>query len=104
MKTRPVPEDYSLARPDGLGASVMASSAQLITHRSGSFALDLEQGVLPFKLPNRHEIRDTKPGTWATVLLSDVETLSELSRNGFCVVEMSGEVWTLRRGGDDATE
>jgi hypothetical protein len=46
---------------------------------------------------NRHEIRDAQPGTWATVLSSDFETFSELSRNGFYLVEMSGEVWTLRR-------
>ena len=54
-----------------------------------------------FSRQNRHEIRDTKPGTWATVLFGDLETLSELSRNGFYLVEMSGDLWTLRRVGDD---
>lgn len=53
-----------------------------------------------FSRHNRHEIRDTKPGTWATVVFGDLETLSELSRNGFYLVEMSGELWTLRRVGD----
>jgi hypothetical protein len=50
-----------------------------------------------FTPQNRHQIRDAQPGTWATVLSSDFETFSELSRNGFYLVEMSGEVWTLRR-------
>jgi hypothetical protein len=50
-----------------------------------------------FTPQNRHEIRDAQPGTWATLLSSDFETFSELSRNGFYLVEMSGEVWTLRR-------
>lgn len=50
-----------------------------------------------FTPQNRHEIKDARPGTWATVLSSDFETFSELSRNGFYLVEMSGEVWTLRR-------
>jgi hypothetical protein len=46
---------------------------------------------------NQHEIKDAKPGTWATVRFGDMVTFSELSRNGFYLVEMSGEVWTLRR-------
>jgi hypothetical protein len=50
-----------------------------------------------FTSENRHEIKDARPGTWATVLSSDFETFSELSRNGFYLVEMSGEIWTLRR-------
>jgi hypothetical protein len=54
-----------------------------------------------FNLQNRHEIKDAKPGTWATALFNDFETLSELSRNGFYLVEMSGEVWTMRRVGDE---
>jgi hypothetical protein len=54
-----------------------------------------------FSRQNRHEIKDTKPGTWATVLFGDMETLSELSRNGFYLVEMSGALWTLRRAGDN---
>jgi hypothetical protein len=50
-----------------------------------------------FTPQNRHQIKDAQPGTWATVLANDFETFSELSRNGFYLVEMSGEVWTLRR-------
>jgi len=50
-----------------------------------------------FTPQNRHEIRDAQPGTWATVLSGDFETFSELSRNGFYLVEMCGEAWTLRR-------
>jgi len=50
-----------------------------------------------FNLQNRHEITDAKLCIWATVLSSDSETFSELSRNGFFLVDMSGEVWTMRR-------
>jgi hypothetical protein len=55
-----------------------------------------------FNPQNRHQIRDAKPGTWATVLLGDMDTFSELSRNGFYLVEMSGDVWTMRRVGGHA--
>ena len=50
-----------------------------------------------FNRQNRHEIKDTSLGLWATVHASDAETFSELSRNGFHLVDMSGEIWTLRR-------
>jgi hypothetical protein len=50
-----------------------------------------------FNPQNRHEITDAKLGMWATVLSSDSETFSELSRNGFHLVDMSGKVWTMRR-------
>jgi hypothetical protein len=50
-----------------------------------------------FNVQNRHEIRDAKPGTWATVLSTDFETFGELSRNGFHLIDMSGEIWTMRR-------
>jgi hypothetical protein len=50
-----------------------------------------------FNLQNLHEITDANPGMWATVLSSDSETFSELSRNRFHLVDMSGEVWTMRR-------
>ena len=42
-----------------------------------------------FNLRNRHEIRDAKLGMWATVLSDDYETFSELSRNGFCLIDVS---------------
>jgi hypothetical protein len=47
------------------------------------------------------EIREAKPGTWATVVFSDFDTFSKLSRNGLYLVDMSGEVWTMRRVGED---
>jgi hypothetical protein len=50
-----------------------------------------------FNEQNRHEIADAKFGALATVLSSDSETFSELSRNGFHLVDMSGEIWTMRR-------
>jgi len=50
-----------------------------------------------FTLQNLHEIPDAEPCQWATVHSSDIETFSELSRNAFHLVDMSGEVWTMRR-------
>jgi len=50
-----------------------------------------------FNLQNRHEIPESRLGAWATVHSNDTETFSELSRNGFHLVDMSGEVWTMRR-------
>lgn len=50
-----------------------------------------------FNLRNRHQIRDAELGAWATVLSDDYETFSELSRNGFHLIDMSGEIWTMRR-------
>jgi hypothetical protein len=50
-----------------------------------------------FNLNNRHEIKDASHGTVATVLSGDWETFSELSRYGFQLTDMSGQVWTMRR-------
>ncbi len=50
-----------------------------------------------FNLQNRHEIPDAQLGAWATVHSDDIETFSELSRNSFHIVDMSGELWTMRR-------
>jgi len=50
-----------------------------------------------FNWQNRHEIKDAHRGVWATVLSSDFETFGELSRNGFYLVDMSSDVWTMRR-------
>ena len=50
-----------------------------------------------FDQKNRHQIKDAYLGIWATVLFSDAETFSELSRCGFYLVDMSSEVWTMRR-------
>ena len=50
-----------------------------------------------FNLTNRHEIKDATHGTVATVLSNDWETFSELSRHGFQLIDMSGQIWTMRR-------
>jgi hypothetical protein len=55
--------------------------------------------VRHFDHQNRHEIKDTDGSLWATVLFTDFETFSELSRRGFYLVDMSSEVWTMRRDG-----
>lgn len=52
-----------------------------------------------FSLRNLEQIRDTEPQTWATVHSSDVVTFSELVRRGFHLVDMTGEIWIMRRGG-----
>ena len=52
-----------------------------------------------FDVGNRHRIKDAPPNTWATVHCRDVVTMSELARRGFHLVDMSGEVWTMRRAG-----
>ena len=52
-----------------------------------------------FHVGNRHQIKDTPPNTWATVHCRDVVTMSELSRRGFHLIDMSGEVWTMHREG-----
>jgi hypothetical protein len=50
-----------------------------------------------FTSTNRHEIKDATLGAVATVLSSDWETFSELSRYGFQLIDMSGQLWTMRR-------
>jgi hypothetical protein len=52
-----------------------------------------------FHSGNLHQIKDALPGAWATVSASDAVTISELARCGFHLVDMSGEVWTMLRGG-----
>ena len=52
-----------------------------------------------FHAGNLDKIKDAPPNTWATVHRRDVVTLSELARRGFHLIDMSGEVWTMRRGG-----
>ena len=49
---------------------------------------------------NLHKIRDAQPSSLATVRANDVSTLAELMRRGFHLIDMSGEVWTLRRAGE----
>jgi len=50
-----------------------------------------------FDLQNRHEIADASPCLLATVDAGDSETFSELSRNAFHLIDMSGDVWMMRR-------
>ena len=52
-----------------------------------------------FHAGNLHQIKDAPPNTWATVHASDVVTISELARRGFHLVDMTGELWTMRRAG-----
>ena len=58
-----------------------------------------ETAMQHFHAENRHKIKDAPPNTWATVHCRDVVTRSELARRGFHLVDMSGEVWTMRREG-----
>ena len=67
--------------------------------RTLSSAPDRETSMQHFHVGNRHQIKDAPPNTWATVHCRDVVTMSELARRGFHLVDMSGEVWTMRRGG-----
>jgi hypothetical protein len=52
-----------------------------------------------FHVGNLDRIRDAPPNASATVHRHDVVTMSELARRGFHLVDMSGEVWTMRRAG-----
>jgi hypothetical protein len=47
---------------------------------------------------NLDRIRDAPPQATAAVHRHDITTMSELARRGFHLVDMSGEVWTMRRG------
>ncbi|MGB7972766.1 MAG: hypothetical protein WCF81_00155 [Roseiarcus sp.] len=50
-----------------------------------------------FHAGNLDRIRDAPPNASATVHRHDVMTMSELARRGFHLVDMSGEIWTMRR-------
>jgi hypothetical protein len=52
-----------------------------------------------FHVGNLDRIKDAPPNTWATVHRRDVVTISEMSRRGFHLIDMSGEVWTMHRAG-----
>jgi hypothetical protein len=51
-----------------------------------------------FHVGNLDRIRDAPPNTTASVHRRDIVTMSELARRGFHLVDMSGEVWRMRRG------
>jgi hypothetical protein len=67
--------------------------------RTRSTATETETAMQHFHVGNRHQIKDAPPNTWATVHCRDVVTMSELSRRGFHLIDMSGEVWTMHREG-----
>ena len=52
-----------------------------------------------FHAGNLERIKDAPPNASARVHRHDVVTMSELARRGFHLVDMSGEVWTMRRAG-----
>ena len=52
-----------------------------------------------FHSGNLDRIRDAPPNATATVHRHDVLTMSELARRGFHLIDMSGEIWTMRRAG-----
>jgi hypothetical protein len=52
-----------------------------------------------FHAGNLDRIKDAPPNATAAVHRHDIITMSELARRGFHLVDMSGEVWTMRRGG-----
>jgi hypothetical protein len=52
-----------------------------------------------FHVGNLDRIKDAPPNARATVHRLDEMTMSELAHRGFHLVDMSGEVWTMRRGG-----
>jgi hypothetical protein len=67
--------------------------------RARSTVTNTEAPMQHFHVGNLEKIKDSPPNTWATVHCRDVVTLSELARRGFHLVDMSGEVWTMRRAG-----
>jgi len=52
-----------------------------------------------FHAGNLDRIRDAPANASATVHRHDLTTMSELARRGFHLVDMSGEIWTMRRAG-----
>ena len=50
-----------------------------------------------FHIGNLEWIKDAPPDSWATVHARDFVTFSELVRRGFHLVDMRGEIWTVRR-------
>jgi hypothetical protein len=52
-----------------------------------------------FHAGNLDRVKDAPPNATATVHSDDVMTISELARRGFHLIDMSGEIWTMRREG-----
>jgi hypothetical protein len=80
-------------------AAEAAISPTLGQGRTRSTETETETAMQHFHVGNRHQIKDAPPNTWATVHCRDVVTMSELSRRGFHLIDMSGEVWTMHREG-----
>ena len=59
----------------------------------------MENPMQHFHVGNLDKIRDVQPDAWATVHCNDFVTFSELVRRGFHLVDMRGEIWTMRRPG-----
>jgi hypothetical protein len=59
----------------------------------------MENPMQHFESRNLHKIRDMEPHAFVTVHSSDAVTFSELTRCGFHLIDMSGEVWTMLRPG-----
>jgi hypothetical protein len=57
------------------------------------------EGSNVFHAGNLERIRDMPPNASARVHREDVMTISELTRRGFHLIDMSGEIWTMRRAG-----
>jgi hypothetical protein len=57
----------------------------------------MENPMQHFHVGNIEKIIDAPPNAWATVHASDFVTFSELARRGFHLVDMRGEIWTMRR-------
>ncbi len=52
-----------------------------------------------FHVGNLDKIQDAPPNAWVTVHANDFVTFSELARRGFHLIDMRGEIWTMRRAG-----
>jgi hypothetical protein len=52
-----------------------------------------------FHAGNLDRIKDAPPNATAAVHRHDVMTMSELARRGFHLIDMSGEIWMMRRAG-----
>jgi hypothetical protein len=52
-----------------------------------------------FHSGNLDRIRDALPNATARVHRLDATTMSELAHRGFHLIDMSGEIWTMRRAG-----
>jgi hypothetical protein len=52
-----------------------------------------------FHVGNMDQIKELPKTSWATVGANDDVTFSELTRRGFHLIDMRGEIWTMLRVG-----